>query len=145
MGEVEFFVFGFPLPKGSGSAMFRGGRPSGFMEMADKKTKKRPAGGLRRWQSAVRERARNEIVSPIQGPVTLEIEFHLERPRKPKFIYPASKPDLDKLARSVFDALSGIAYEDDSRVVQLVASKRYACEGKTGAHVRVIAFGPDAC
>jgi len=36
------------------------------------------------------------------------------------------KPDLDKLCRTVLDALTGVAYRDDSQVVSIVASKVYA-------------------
>lgn len=34
--------------------------------------------------------------------------------------------DLDKLVRAVFDALTGIAYDDDSQVFDLHAERRYA-------------------
>lgn len=43
-----------------------------------------------------------------------------------------SKPDLDKLARAILDALTGILYRDDSQVVRIVASKRYATLGTGG-------------
>jgi len=36
------------------------------------------------------------------------------------------KPDIDKLCRTVLDALTGVAYRDDSQVVSIVASKVYA-------------------
>jgi Holliday junction resolvase RusA-like endonuclease len=35
------------------------------------------------------------------------------------------KDDLDKLTRTLFDALTGIAYDDDSQVVECHVSKRY--------------------
>jgi crossover junction endodeoxyribonuclease RusA len=40
------------------------------------------------------------------------------------------KPDLDKLVRGVFDALSGLCFEDDARVVDLRATKRLAALGE---------------
>ena len=45
-----------------------------------------------------------------------------------KVLYPATKPDLDKLVRSVGDALKGLAYEEDSRIVDIDARKRFAIE-----------------
>jgi hypothetical protein len=39
-------------------------------------------------------------------------------------------PDLDKLARSVFDALTRVVFHDDAQVVDLVATKRYATVGE---------------
>lgn len=39
---------------------------------------------------------------------------------------PWVKPDLDKLERATLDALSGLVYDDDSRVVRVVKEKRFA-------------------
>ena len=41
-----------------------------------------------------------------------------------------TKPDLDKLARALKDALRGAAYEDDSQVDALEVTKRYARVGE---------------
>ena len=49
--------------------------------------------------------------------------------------------DLDKLVRAVFDALTGIAYDDDSQVFDLHAERRYAIGyEKTGAIITVTAI-----
>lgn len=64
----------------------------------------------------------------FRGPVALDIVFCLPRPKSAKRgAQPDKKPDIDKLQRSTFDALktAGV-YEDDSRVVRVSASKRYA-------------------
>lgn len=39
---------------------------------------------------------------------------------------PWTKPDLDKLERATLDALTGLAWDDDSRVVRVVKEKRFA-------------------
>ena len=39
---------------------------------------------------------------------------------------PTKKPDTDNLAKIVLDALNGLAYKDDSQVVDLFVSKRYS-------------------
>lgn len=39
---------------------------------------------------------------------------------------PWTKPDLDKLERATKDALTGLVWDDDSRVVRCVKEKRYA-------------------
>lgn len=39
---------------------------------------------------------------------------------------PVKKPDIDNIAKVVLDALTGVAYEDDSRVADLLIHKRYA-------------------
>lgn len=61
-------------------------------------------------------------------PVAVEIRFYLPRPKSAKKgARPATRPDIDKLCRSTFDALktAGV-YEDDGRVVNLHTTKRYA-------------------
>ena len=39
--------------------------------------------------------------------------------------YPSTKKDIDNICKIVLDSLNGIAYKDDSQVVELVAYKRY--------------------
>lgn len=39
---------------------------------------------------------------------------------------PTVKPDLDNIAKSVCDALNGVAYRDDSMIVQLTVQKLYS-------------------
>jgi len=41
-------------------------------------------------------------------------------------IRPTKKPDLDNIAKSVLDALNGLAYRDDSQIVDLEISKYYS-------------------
>lgn len=70
---------------------------------------------------------------PMTGAVLLRIIFLMERPqrliwkRKEMVRLPASvKPDLDNLVKSVKDAMSGTAWDDDARVCILEAQKWYA-------------------
>lgn len=46
-------------------------------------------------------------------------------------ILPTKKPDNDNIAKSICDALNGIAYKDDRQIVDLSVKKRYAIEPKT--------------
>lgn len=41
-------------------------------------------------------------------------------------IFPTTKPDADNVAKLALDALNGVAYRDDSQVVSLLVTKRYA-------------------
>ncbi len=76
------------------------------------------------------------------GPVTLQVEFRLPLPQRLKRA-PGTphtgKPDLDKLARSVADALTGVAWADDMQVDELRATKAYAnvARGAPGVDVTV--------
>jgi crossover junction endodeoxyribonuclease RusA len=68
-------------------------------------------------------------VGPLESAVRLRLEFVMARPvATPKRRTPLAikRPDLDKLARSIFDSVTGICWRDDSQVIDLHASKRLA-------------------
>lgn len=53
---------------------------------------------------------------------------------------PWCKPDIDKLQRTVFDALSQCVIDDDSRICRVVVEKRYVdSAAQAGVAVRVTA------
>jgi Holliday junction resolvase RusA-like endonuclease len=87
---------------------------------------------------------------PVDCPVKVEAVFLVARPRTHYFgagyggirpQYREAQPskrgsgDLDKLSRSLLDAMTGVIYVDDSQVVALVAGSVYARE--SGVWVRV--------
>ena len=45
-------------------------------------------------------------------------------------ILPSRKPDIDNILKVVLDALNGVAYKDDSRVVSVCAKKLYSNDPK---------------
>lgn len=45
-----------------------------------------------------------------------------------RMIAPTKKPDIDNVLKSIFDALNGCAFDDDSQIVKVVAEKVYADE-----------------
>ena len=57
----------------------------------------------------------------------------------PKY-YIIKKNDLDKLVRSTLDGLTGVAYKDDSQVIRILASKRYADFEDEGAEIFIHAL-----
>ncbi len=76
--------------------------------------------------------ARGEAQTTFKGPVDVEMHFTMPKPKScPKSRrWPDRKPDLSKLIRSTEDALteSGV-WEDDARVVRVLASKLFPGEG----------------
>jgi Holliday junction resolvase RusA-like endonuclease len=78
---------------------------------------------------------------PYDEPLSVELRFVMPKPAKPKFHVPASKPDLDNLSKLILDALNGIAWIDDARIVQLSSQKIYG-SGATpiGIHVSIKPF-----
>lgn len=91
------------------------------------------------WHAAQAYRA-----APLLGAVHLTAEFVLPRPKRLPKRLPTpphtTKPDTDKLIRAVMDALSGVVYRDDSQVIDLHPTKRYAeLDEQPGARIRVSA------
>jgi Holliday junction resolvase RusA-like endonuclease len=57
------------------------------------------------------------------------------KPNMPK--YPIGKPDTSKLLRCTEDWLNGLAWDDDSRVVETKMRKEYALPGMVGAWIKI--------
>ena len=67
-------------------------------------------------------------------PTLVAIEFYLPRPKKHKFYFPISRPDVDNLLKGVIDALNGFAWKDDNQITTLIGKKNYA-EKDPGVHL----------
>ena len=124
---ITFRIVGEPAPQGSKAR----GRHGGLYEMSSKK--------LKPWRDAIfwTMTASRAAERTIPGPVAAEIEFIMPRPASCKRDLPTVRPDLDKLARAMLDALkTGGAYGDDGQVTKLLVSKRYQHDGEQpGAYV----------
>lgn len=85
------------------------------------------------------------LLFPAGVPVAVELRFVMKRPvSAPKRSTPAAvkRPDVDKLARAVLDALSSVVWADDSQVVDLHPTKRIAELGESpGVHIVVFECG----
>lgn len=135
MSDIEFTVAGRPAPQGS-KRHVGGGR---MLEMSKY---------VHDWRAAVRaaahQAAQEARWQPIDAPVVLRVAFYLARPKKPRFWVPAVAPDLSKLVRATEDALTGVIWKDDSRVVSTISSKRFAVTREPGALIRVTTINPIA-
>lgn len=91
------------------------------------------------WREAVGAKARETVGELLDGPLVLDVEFIMPRPKAlgDKAAPPmVQRPDTDKLLRSTCDGLTGTAYGDDSQVVTIHAHKRRAEPGEApGAHI----------
>lgn len=145
--ELDATVAGKPAPQGSKAR----GRNGGVYDMAK---------GLAPWRRAVALTVKAALPAadwPEQarsGPVAATVTFMLPRPgshyrtgtaagqvKVTAPLYPATRPDVDKLARAVLDGLtmSG-AIADDGQVVILSAVKAYAAAGAIGARIHLEAL-----
>lgn len=68
---------------------------------------------------------------PLDGSLVLGATFYLPRPAAAKKrLFPFTKPDLGKLIRAVEDALKGLAYTDDSRIVMYDKTRKLYADGR---------------
>jgi hypothetical protein len=132
--EVAFHAIGTPAPKGSVRAFavpLRNGKFTARV-IPDNRPQSRS------WIALVVDAARAALGTHppfLEEALRLECVFALQRPAghfgkrglKPGApTAPHRKPDVDKLARQVGDALKGLLYDDDARIVQYFALKVYA-------------------
>jgi Holliday junction resolvase RusA-like endonuclease len=54
-------------------------------------------------------------------------------------IRPTTKPDLDNVAKAIFDGLNGIAWKDDVQVVRAVVTKRYSTTPRVDVSISHVA------
>lgn len=120
---ITFRVYGIPQTKGS-TRMFQG-KDMKFPIITNDNKKNKP------WAQTVSAMAQQHRVDgcPFDGAIRLELVFLMPIPkslpkRDPAFML--KKPDLDKMTRSVKDALSGVLYVDDKQVVHTDIKKLYA-------------------
>lgn len=118
MSVMEFYVEGDPATKGSWRAIRR--RDGGTFMKPDNDREQSWAEHVA-WAANQAMRAEQYHVS---GPLRVELFFRMQRPRRSGYSYPP-RGDIDKLVRSVLDALTGIAYADDKQVVQVLAEKAW--------------------
>lgn len=134
--EVTLEVYGTPYPQGSKTGFVRGGK----VIITEGKGPGRASHAA--WRQAVATAARDwaeahDPFPPLDGPVLVSIAFRLARPKSyPRWRWlPSSKPDLDKLARSVFDGVKGPVFVEDSRVAVLIAFETYVVTRAPGATI----------
>lgn len=136
VGRFEFFVAGLPVTQGSKSAIVvKGATPRAVV--VEGKTKK-GRDSFHAWRVAVAQEARHVADHVTTDPVIVALEFTMLRPKshpKSRRTWPtgARSGDVDKLARAVLDAITGVIVADDSQVVGLSVTKRYGT--RPGLHV----------
>lgn len=128
---ISFFVPGVPVAKGSAKA-FYSKKLGRAMVVQTNRDKQKP------WASMIGYEAQQAGCKITNDPVNLSCVFTMPRPKNhfgtgknqsslkiSAPMYHTSKPDLDKLIRCVKDALTGVAWRDDSQVCELEANKLY--------------------
>jgi crossover junction endodeoxyribonuclease RusA len=133
MPALTFDVLGNPAPQGSKRAIVN--RYTGKAAMVEDSSRTKP------WRADVREAALHawDIGEPFAEAIRIDLTFRFLRPmghygaRGLRGSAPAAKvtkPDVDKLARAVLDAIKGVVYRDDAQVVELHVRKRWVLGGE---------------
>ena len=140
---TSFWVPGIPKPGGSKRGFYSAKLKRVIITDACKDNKD--------WKNSVSMNANSHFPNgPLQGPLEVHFEFHIPRPKghfgkkgvRPSAPqYPAVRPDCTKLIRSTEDALTGIAWDDDSQIVTQLGTKRYS--QKAGAQITVTCLTSD--
>jgi Holliday junction resolvase RusA-like endonuclease len=133
MMRLAFTVFGVAVPKGNMRALMLKGMKFPIVTDSNRSAKS--------WQQLVAQGASQALqqLPPadrtlLTDGVRLTVAFYLPRPKKYSKrgvdVMHLTAPDIDKLLRSIGDALTKVVWQDDSQVVELVAVKRYAAVGE---------------
>lgn len=134
--ELYFTAFGIPAPQGSKNVY------QGRVVESSKK--------LKPWRKAIADGVFRAMMATgdersFTEPVVVYATFYLPRPKSVKRLLPSVPPDLDKLCRSLGDALSvdTAIVENDSQIVRWVASKVYADDHDAGVRVGIRVATPE--
>ena len=131
--HIAFTVLGSPATKGSTVS---------FIGDNGKIVTRTDSTGLSSWTQAVGWAARAARVRVVPRPGAVRVSVRFESVKPPSAsgrVHPTVKPDIDKTLRALLDALTGVAYEDDSQVVEVAASKVYAAQAQTVIEIAIVA------
>lgn len=116
--KIEFTVYGDPIPKARARTVRL---PNGITTTyTPKKTQS--------WEDMIRlQILKHKPEKLIDGAMALKATFFLQKGKSisKKREYPETKPDLDNLLKCLTDAMEGIIYTNDSRIVDESVGKRY--------------------
>ena len=121
---IAFTVPGRPAVKGSTFS---------FLDRRGRLVTKQDSKNGKAWARTVAAAARAAGVQrfPKGIGVIVSVVYEMQSPRRAVRRDPCVRPDCDKLARALLDALTGVAYEDDGQVIALTVRKTYAADTLT--------------
>ena len=88
----------------------------------------------------------NPVAFPSGTPISMTVIVYFATPKSASkravqdmlsgASMPTKKPDVDNIAKVIMDGLNGLAYKDDSQIVDLEVVKRYASVAKVVVFIR---------
>lgn len=128
--SVRFTALGAPVAQGSHAAIPGKNDDRPFLKVSNESK-------LKAWRKTVAQAARVAMGSnpPLDAPCKVSVCFFVERGKTVDRPQPSIAPDLDKYARALGDALTGIVFTDDSRVCEWHARKAYGSPARAEVEV----------
>lgn len=149
---VAVTVHGRPAPKGSKDAVgYRRGK-NGQMVTVMKESSPHLEAWMQAVELIVRQALARRRARKACGPVYVHCVFTMPKPKsapKRRRTYPATFPDIDKLERATYDAITkALAWDDDGRVIENHSVKAYPREhpdalDRMGAVIRIYTLKPE--
>ena len=116
--SISFTVYGNPIPKARARTVrLKNGLTTTY---TPEKTEN--------WEDMIRlQILKHKPDKLLDSALALKATFVLQRGKSipKKRLYPETKPDLDNLLKSLTDAMEGIIYTNDSRIVKKEVEKVY--------------------
>jgi Holliday junction resolvase RusA-like endonuclease len=139
--EFSFTIFGVAQPQGSTRAFLPRGWTRPVLTTDNAK--------LKPWRQQLAQTAMVTMhdcgakMAARGVPISITLTFYFDKPKSERKAaqYKTTKPDLDKLLRAVLDALTGIAYADDSQVTECRVAKIFGSPARLEVHVSKLAEG----
>lgn len=135
MTQFDLTVLGDPVPQG---------RPRVFVPKGGKFPIATDPPKSRKWKQEIRYAAQKRVEESghqmwKETPLFIEMYFFLLRPKSlsKKIHLPFRRPDLDNLEKAVLDALQGVVYDDDSRIVRKTSEKIFHPLGRCGVELTI--------
>jgi len=128
--SITFFVQGEPKSMSVGGvARFKKG---GTFHLVPKRTHTE-------WAVMVGHIGRQHAPAvPLEGPISFTARFFMPKPASAgrKVVFPMKRPDVDNLMHKLTDQWNGVFWLDDSQIVDLIVSKRFAAD-RCGVEISV--------
>ena len=138
---VKFTVEGVPVGKGRPKFARRGNFVQAYTPT---KTKA--------YEQQVADAARVAMGSKLRTmePVQVNLDMYLPIPAswsklkrqlaQKGVVYPTVKPDIDNVAKAVFDAMNGIVFQDDKQIVNQLVTKHYSDNPRVEARIYEVSY-----
>ena len=138
---VKFSVEGVPVGKGRPKFARRGNFVTAYTPAKTKTYEQQVADAAR-----VAMGAKLRTMEPVQLNMDIFVPIpkswsKIKRARALNGVeYPTTKPDIDNVAKAVFDAMNGIVFQDDKQIINHCITKRYSDNPRVEVRVYEVSY-----